>query len=99
MAHVSAERSAHTQIFEQVLVRLYLTTLFGEIQTGLGKLRNPLTKPFSGVAWELHCRNPCTAPFQPAVALTLLLQARHQCSRFRDPSTFSQQQPHEGQFL
>ena len=30
---------------------------------------------------EVCCWNPCTAPFQPAVALTLLLQAGHQCGR------------------
>ena len=29
---------------------------------------------------------------------TLLLQAGHQRSRFRNPSTFSRQQPREGQF-
>ena len=53
-------------------------TLFGEIRTGLVKFRNPPAKPFSGVAWESHCRNPRTAPSRAAVAPALLLQAGHQ---------------------
>ena len=58
-------------------------TYFGEIQTGLVKLCKPLTKPYPGVAWESHCRNPYTAPLQPAVAPTLQLQAGYRHSKYR----------------
>ena len=79
--HRAAKRKSWRDVARDKTLFSSTITYLGEIQTGLVKFCNPLTKPFPGVAWESRCQNPHTAPFQPAVAPALLPQAGHQHSR------------------